>query len=542
MEDHYDVIIGGSGIGGSTTAMILAENGLDTLMVEAESHPRFAIGEGLLPQSSMWMWIIGEYFDIPEVQYLSDTDKIVDHITPSCGIKHSIGFIYHNEGESFSGDHCHQLIPPDVPLYSEGHLLREDIDHYLVQSATEYGVDYVEEAPVTDVEIEEDEVTVHTDRGTVTGEFYVDGTGSNSVLAEKMGYREGSPDLETDSRAIFTHVEGLEPFDELMSDEEQPQQSNRLHDGTLHHVFDGGWLWVIPFDNFDRSEATKASIGLVLDRNKYPRDDSLTAEEEFYQLVSQFPGIERHLEPVDPIMPWIRTGRLQRLSTQSSGHRHYLTSNTYGFVDPLYSIGLVDTFESIFVSTNLLLEAFEQDNFSADQFKPLNELHRKQLLDDDRIISNAYKAMGDFEVWNAWTQMWLAHILFQDTYLNRHCFKYLESGDLSEFDKLLQETAPGTDAPFVPAKNEMFDAITDALDAYVAGNSTSNETAEKIFDELREAEWLPKHLYDFGNETERHIDFSDPEKLGQFIGWGKQDAPEHLQKELFDFAPPEMEM
>ncbi|WP_263018760.1 NAD(P)/FAD-dependent oxidoreductase [Natronobiforma cellulositropha] len=540
MNDTYDVVVGGSGMAGSTTATILANDGLDVLLLEAGTHPRFTIGEALLPQSSMWMWIVGEYFDIPEVGYLSDVNAVIDEVTHSCGIKHSVGFTYHERNQPFSGEYGHQLIPPSLPFYSEGHFVREHVDHYLVRTAIDYGVTYLDETAITDVEITDDEVTVDTDRGTATADFFVDATGSHSVLAETLGYHEHAPELETDSRAIFTHVEGLEPFDDLLADEDRPHQSNRLHDGTLHHVFDGGWLWIIPFDNFERSEATNASVGLVLDRSTYPLDESVSAEEEFYRIISAFPDVERHLEPVEAVRPWVRTGRLQRALRRSSGERHYMTNNTYGFVDPLYSNGLIDTFESIFLSSSLLLEAFEDGDFSAERFTRIDELHRKQLLDADFTIASAYKATGDFEVWNAWTQMWLAQILFHDLYIQRHCFKYVASGRPDEFDPLREETAPGDRAPFVPEKAAMYHTIGDALDTYTAGEVPPEQAARVILDELQCAEWLPKHVYPWGDERARHVDFSNPELVGALLEWGKTDSPTHIREGLFDFDVPEM--
>jgi len=166
MKETYDVIIGGSGIAGSATAMILGKNDLDVLLVEAKTHPRFAIGEGMLPLTAVWMWIVGEYFEIPEIQHVSDANKIVDNITQSCGVKHSVGFAYHEADQPFTGEHAHQLVPPEMPFYKESHLMREHIDHYLVESAADYGVDYVDEMPITDVEINDDDVTVTTTQGT----------------------------------------------------------------------------------------------------------------------------------------------------------------------------------------------------------------------------------------------------------------------------------------------------------------------------------------------------------------------------------------
>jgi FADH2 O2-dependent halogenase len=540
LVESYDVVVGGSGMSASTTAMILGKHGLNVAMIEAGSHPRFAIGEAMLPQSSMWMWIVGECHDIPEIQYLSDADEIVDNVTSSCGIKHSIGFAYHEHGSSVASDHAHQLIPPRLPFYSESHLLRSDVDHYLVEAAQRYGVEYVDETAITDVDITQDAVTVTTEHGSTEAAFYVDGTGGNSILADEMGYREGTPDLETDSRAIFTHVEGLTPFDEVVEADARPQQSNRLHDGTLHHVFDGGWMWVIPFDNFERSEGNRASVGLMLDREKYPVNESVSAEEEVRNIVGNFPDIERHLDSAEPVMPWVRTGRIQRSASQSSGHRHYLTNNTYGFVDPLYAIGLVNTFESVFVSTNLLLDAFESGDFSAERFAPIDEMHRQQLVGNDRLISNAYKSMGDFRLWNAWTQMWLGQVLFHDIYVQRHCFNYLNSGQTTEFDALLKEPSPGVGAPFVTQKDAMCTMMGDVLDAYEDGETSAEDAAELMLEEMRDAEWLPKHIYDWGSERARHVDFSNPELVGKLIEWGKADSPPRLRERLFDFSVPEM--
>lgn len=539
LNGPYDVVVAGSGMSASTTAIILGRHGLDVAMIEAGSHPRFAIGEAMLPQSSMWMWIVGKYHDVPEIQYLSDANEIVDNVSPSCGIKHSIGFAYHETDRRVTADRAHQLIPPDLPFYSESHLLREEVDHFLVETAREYGVDYVDETEITGVDIGEDEVTVTTDRGVTRATFYVDGTGGNSVLADERGYREDAPRLETNSRAVFTHVEGLAPFDEVLETDARPRQSNRLHDGTLHHVFDGGWMWVIPFDNFERSEANRASVGLMLDRDAYPVDESVSAEEEVRRIVSDFPDIERHLDSAAPVMPWVRTGRIQRSASRSSGHRHYLTNNTYGFVDPLYAIGLVNTFESVFVSTNLLLDAFEEGEFSADRFTPIDEMHRRQLETNDRLISNAYKSMGDFRLWNAWTQMWLGQVLFHDIYVQRHCFNYLESGRPAEFDSLLEEPSPGDGAPFATQKAEMCRTMADVLDAHEAGEASAEEAAELMFEEMREADWLPKHVYDWGNERARHVDFSNPELVGQLVEWGKTDSPARLRENLFDFSVPE---
>ncbi|WP_211603275.1 hypothetical protein [Halogranum gelatinilyticum] len=161
---------------------------------------------------------------------------------------------------------------------------------------------------------------------------------------------------------------------------------------------------------------------------------------------------------------------------------------------------------------------------------------RKQKV--DATVSNAYKATGDFETWNAWAQLTLGQMLFDDLYIQRHCFDYLESGERAVFDSILTERRPGAEAPFVADAGRMFEATSDALNDYAAGEVSADTAAGAIRAELRDAEWLPKHVYNWGSEDARHVDFSDPALVEAFITWGKTESPDHLREQLFDFQLP----
>jgi flavin-dependent dehydrogenase len=59
---RYDTIVFGSGLAGSSLAAIIAKQGFSVLLLDKDRHPRFAIGEAMLPQSAMWMWIVSQRF------------------------------------------------------------------------------------------------------------------------------------------------------------------------------------------------------------------------------------------------------------------------------------------------------------------------------------------------------------------------------------------------------------------------------------------------------------------------------------------------
>lgn len=535
----YDVIIAGSGMYGLTMANILAKAGLDVLIIERGKHPRFALGEALLPQSAIWPFIIGERFGVPEIGHLSHADRIVDNITPSCGLKHSIGFAHHSEGGALNPEHLHQLVPPHLPFYSESHLYREEVDQFLLDAAIAYGAEYVDETPILDVHVQQEAVVVSIPKSEFRGKYFVDASGRGSRLVEQQGYRMGAPEAETHSRAIYAHVEGLQPFDNLMS---SPSGGRRWHEGTFHHVFHGGWMWIIPFDNFARSASRKASIGLMLDPRIHPEVESATPEEEFKAFIARFPDIARHLEGIRPTMAFKRTDRLQYASRQSVGHRHFTAPSTFGFVDPLYSNGLIHTFESIYFGARHLLSAFGKEegpvkpgDFSTAAFSRMEVLHRTQWKHSDSTISKAYASMGAFTTWNAWTQYWLAQILFGDLWLQRACFRYFEDGDVAHFDAFLEEVRPGEAAPFAKDKNALLQDLGALL--AIQGNGVT-ETGAAMLHRLAEEQWLPRHVYDWGSPRSRHVDFSDEALVGSLLGWGFEAAPAHLREGLFDFKLP----
>ena len=532
-QEIFDVAILGSGLGGSVLASILSRQGFRVLLLEKGTHPRFAIGEAMLPQSSMLLWILGERFDVPEIQNLSSTEKILANVTPTCGCKKTIGFLYHEDGQRQDPEKTHLLVPPVTPLVSESHLFRQEVDLYMVNAAVKYGTVYRDKTNVTSFEIGEDGVVLRIDGGEeFRARYLVDGSGHKSLVADKFGLRHENPPLRTQSRTIFTHMIGMKNYDDTLEDDEKPGLSRQWHEGTLHHVFDGGWFWIIPFGNVEGSENPLCSVGLTLDMRKYPHR-GVPPQQEFDEIVARFPSIAAHLEGAEAVRPWVGTGRLQYSSTDCAGDRYFLMAHAYGFVDALYSKGLISTFETIHALAPRLIEALRADDFSAGRFDYPRRLQAALLQSNDRMVFNSYRAFGSYATWNAWVRVWLANILFGDLRLFRICLKYLNTGDKAMFALLDEDPLPMTAPAGMNPLEDLHAFGESLLDRMDAGEMTAEQVAEGILQMLTALPLPPVHQW--GNPTERHLDFL-PEKLMRMIGWGKTEAPEPIMR-MFDFDP-----
>jgi len=530
--ETYDVAILGSGLGGSALAAILARQGHSVLLLEKGAHPRFAIGEAMLPQSSMLLWILGERFGVPEIQHLSNSLSIRQHVSASCGVKRTIGFLYHEEGKRQSPAQSHLLVPPATPLFSESHLFRAEIDEYMVNAAIRHGAVYREHTDVRDLEISDDGVLLRTAEGEeLRARFLIDGTGHKSLLASTLGLREEPTRLRTESRSIFTHMTGIRPYDDTLREDEHPGLSARWYEGTLHHIFDGGWFWVIPFDNHDGSDNPLCSVGLTLDMRKYP-ERGLTAEEEFRGIVARYPSIAAHFAGATAVRPWVSTGRLQYSSTQVAGDRWFLLAHAAGFVDALYSRGLISTFETIHSLVGPLMKALREDDFRVERFAATARLQEALLDANDRMVDSSYQAFGHFPLWNAWVRLWLSSTLFGDLRLFRTCLKYLETRDLTQFEKLDEDPLPRRSRPGENLTEDLLDAGEALLAAVEEGVISADEAAARIFEHLHLAPLPPVHGW--SDPEQHHLDFT-PEKLARFIGWGKTEAPAELRDRMFDF-------
>jgi len=524
----HDVAIIGSGVAGSILAACLARNGADVVVIDGDTHPKFAIGESTIPFTSMMMRLLAERYGVPEIKHLATFEGVYAHVTTQTGRKRNFGFVYHHEGaRQDPAERTHFQIPKI--LNTENHYFRQDVDSWMTNVAVKYGATLRQQQPVVDVDIDEDGVTLSLGTGaTVRVKYVVDASGYRSALAEKFALREQPTRFRHHSRTLFNHFVGVRPFDDLC----QPDTGfpTRWYDGTLHHLFRGGWLWVIAFDNHPRATNPLCSVGLQLDPRIHPEPDC-SPEEEFHRFIASYPDMAAQFEGARPVRSWVRTSRLQYSSRQTVGYRWCLTSHAAGFIDPLFSRGMSNTTETVHALTHRLLDAIRDDDFSMERFAHMQELEQGLLDFNDDLVANAYTSFGDWRLWNAWFRIWALGQIFATFEVNRLYARYLASRDIADLEPLEHawwrgKTIP-EESPYGPVL-ELLREVSETCQAVQQGQLDAGVAGEAILGRLREVDFIPPR-FGLADPEQQCID-ATPVGVLRMLRWAKRRAPAEIGK------------
>jgi FADH2 O2-dependent halogenase len=164
----------------------------------------------------------------------------------------------------------------------------------------------------------------------------------------------------------------------------------RCDDAALHHVVDGGWMWVLRFNN------GITSAGFVIDERRHGPADGRNAAREWQTWMARYPGIGVQFRGADFAAPFsqiVGTGRLQRRWARCAGPNWALLPHTAGFIDPLYSTGIAQSLCGI----ERLAAAFEQRADTARFEQALRGYEaavQAELLLADQIVAAAFDTFG----------------------------------------------------------------------------------------------------------------------------------------------------
>src|SRR6476620_6241885 len=159
---NFDVAVLGSGMSGSIVAAILAKRGVSVLLLDSETHPRFAVGESTIPHTSLLISLLAEKYGMPELEYIVHPDRLAEHVCTTCGVKRTFGFAYHRPGESYDRRRGLQF---GTSAKDENHWFRQDIDAYLFHLAVHHGAVPRQRAKVNSLAIDQEGVRLNLSSG-----------------------------------------------------------------------------------------------------------------------------------------------------------------------------------------------------------------------------------------------------------------------------------------------------------------------------------------------------------------------------------------
>lgn len=410
MTGSVDVLILGSGFGGSLLSLILAKSGRRVAVIDRESHPRFAIGESSTPLADATLSMLAERYDLPDLKPLTKYGTWKREFPEvMCGAKRGFSYFGHKPQQAF--DEAHQLLVAASTSNdsSDTHWLRSDIDHLFFQMAGTLGVLQFQNAQYKLLSSDSQWQAVSTRDGGefhVTAPFVVDATGGSGAVLRYLGVANQTELLTTNSAAVFAHFQNVVPVEQMLSN--AGLATNRhpfpCDSAAVHHVLDDGWMWQLRFDD------DTVSAGFVVDRNRASLPTS--PMEIWERQLQRFPFLQAQFADAKVIRPTdgLRmSGRLQRLTTQAAGRNWAALPNTAGFIDPLHSTGIAHTLFGVKCLAHILLA-----DLSATSRHARLEEFSAQTIDEirliDALVEGCYAALPSFPLWCDWCMLYFAAV------------------------------------------------------------------------------------------------------------------------------------
>jgi len=415
MERAFDIAVIGSGFAGSLITMIARKLGRSVVLLEKAKHPRFVIGESSTPLANLLLEELSQRYDLPQLRPLTKWGTWQQaHPEIVCGLKRGFTFLHHEAGREFEDDALHrqQLLVAASPhgRIADTHWYRSDFDAFLAAEAQKLGAAYLEEVDLWGVDVEQKQPVIQgRHRGKsleIHAEFVVDASGPRGFLHRALELPEIPFKNLPPTQALYTQFTDVKRWDELHRTSEAPPYP--IDDAAMHHVFDGGWIWVLRFNNGVTS-AGVASTSKLANELKF-------AERElaWNRLLEKFPSVRAQFSEAKPTRPFIHAKQLSFLSGIGAGKNWALLPSSAGFIDPLLSTGFPLTLLGVERLARILETSWGQESFAEELFNYSMQT-TIELVTTERLIAALYATMDDFELFSALTLLYFAAASFTET-------------------------------------------------------------------------------------------------------------------------------
>lgn len=312
-----DVLVIGGGPAGSTVGALLAQRGHKVVVLEKEHHPRFHIGESLLPAN------------LPLLEKLGVAEAVKAIGMEKWGAEF-VSPWHDSKTQTFKfGDAWDKSMPFSYQVR------RSEFDEILIRNAARLGAEVIEGCRVRDVAFEPDQsgATVHAVHDDGRSErwrarFVVDASGRDTVLGKQFDTKRRNP--RHNSSALYAHFTGAT---------RHPGQD----EGNITIFwFEHGWFWLIPL-----ADGT-TSIGAVVWPH-YLHSRSKPVRDFFLDTIAMCPALAERLVHATLSSEVAATGNFAYACEQTHGPNYLLIGDAFSFIDPVFSSGVMLAMQGGFV-------------------------------------------------------------------------------------------------------------------------------------------------------------------------------------------------
>jgi flavin-dependent dehydrogenase len=329
-----DVVVIGGGPAGSTVSTLVAQKGLHVKLFERDVFPRFHIGESLIPET---YWVFRRL-------------KMLDKMRASPFVhKHSVQFV--NAAGKLSAPFYFSDNKPHE-CSQTWQVIRSEFDLLMLNNAREQGVEVHQPARVLDVLFDGNRavgVRVQNEDGSqeeVRAKVVVDASGQSTMLQNRFKLRQWDPVLN--KGAIWTYWEGA--YRDTGRDEGATvviQTTNKQ-----------GWFWYIPqHDN-------NISVGVVAPFD-YLFKGRGSHEQTYNEEVEACPAVKERVAKARRSTGFFATKDYSYRSKEVAGDGWVLIGDAFGFLDPLYSSGVLLALKSGEMAADAITAGLAANDVSA---------------------------------------------------------------------------------------------------------------------------------------------------------------------------------
>jgi flavin-dependent dehydrogenase len=395
ISGDYDVVVIGGGPAGSTVSTLLAQHGVRVGLFERERFPRFHIGESLIPET---YWVLKRLNMLPKMQRSHFVKKYSVQFVNSSGKLSAPFYFWDNKPHE-----CSQT----------WQVVRSEFDKMMLDNAREHGVDAHESVHVVDVLYEDTRspdaraVGVRIQpagqpRREIRAKVVVDASGQAALMQNRRGLRVWDPLLN--KGAIWTYWRGA--YRDAGRDEGATM--------VLQTVDRQGWFWYIPLHN------DIVSLGIVSPFD-YLFKGRGGHEQTYQEEIDKCPAVKERIASATRVTGYFATRDYSYRSTEVAGNGWVLIGDAFGFLDPLYSSGVLLALKSGELAADAIAEGLRKGDTSKAQLGQWGPMFNEGVDRMRRLVCEYYEGFSFGRFVRAYPQLQgtITDLLIGDLFTDR---------------------------------------------------------------------------------------------------------------------------